>query len=64
MSDLERKYLTMFGELPTLMMTMSYEDDIYQILMKEALENREPITDDKLNRYIERYNIKYDVDSE
>ena len=62
MSDLERKYLTMFGELPTLMMTMSYEDDIYQILMKEALENREPITDDKLNRYIERYNIKYDVD--
>lgn len=60
--ELLRKYLEMFDELPPLLMSFSYNHPIYLKLMKQAIENNEPITAQKVEQEIEKNGIKYDVD--
>lgn len=61
MNELKSKYFAMFGELPPLMMTMGYENKVYKILMEQAIATNEPITQETLNNYIEKNNVKFDV---
>ncbi|MCR5350794.1 MAG: hypothetical protein K6E20_07380 [Acholeplasmatales bacterium] len=56
------EYHNKFGELPPLEMCLSYNHPMYQKLMKQALKTGEPITAEQIDEYIEKHNIKYDMD--
>ena len=58
MNQIIKEYFDEFGEFPPLIMTTTYEDEIYQKLMKKAIERVERITDDELNEAFK--NVKYD----
>ena len=47
MNQIIKEYFDEFGEFPPLIMTTTYEDEIYQKLMKKAIERGERITDDE-----------------
>ncbi len=51
------EYQDKFGELPPLEMCLSYNHTMYQKLMKQALK-----TGEQIDEYIEKHNIKYDMD--
>lgn len=58
MNKILEDYYLEFEEFPPLIMTSSYESDIYQNLMKKAIKRGERITDDELNEAFEK--VKYD----
>lgn len=53
------QYIKRFGEKPPKLMTTNYNNEIYQRLMKEALEDNIPITWEDVEEAFE--NTQYDV---
>ena len=58
-NKLLEEYRLEFFENPPLAITISYEDEVYQKLMEEALRTREKITPEKLDEELK--DIQYDV---
>lgn len=61
MDNLKAYYL-IFGEFPILPKTMSYEDEVMQDLISQAIINNEKITPADIDDYIKKNNIVFDID--
>lgn len=59
--ELLDEYLMIFDDFPPMLACVTYKDEMYQELMKEAIRNRKPITLDVLNDYVDKHDIKFDV---
>lgn len=57
-NELLNKYFMKFGELPPIMMTQTYESDLYQIAMEYAIENNEKLTYENIDKF---FNNNYDL---
>lgn len=57
--DILKQYYMKFDEFPPKLMTVGYENEFYQKIMKEAIEENKPITTEILNT--KSANLKYDV---
>ena len=44
----EAEYYSMFNEMPYLLTTQSYENEDYQMLMKNAILMKKPLTKDDI----------------
>ena len=62
MDNLEKEYFRQFGDLPPLLKTMSYNSRVYQILMKQSIKDKTPLTMDIIDKFIVENNIEYDTD--
>ena len=60
--EVVNEYFLKFGDFPPLLMMMSYEHPIYQKLMKNALKTGIAVTADDIEKEINEYDIKYDMD--
>lgn len=58
---LKQKYISIFGEMPPLLMTMDYDNMVYQNLMQEAILKRKPIRVHDIENFITKNKIDYDV---
>ena len=52
-NDIAKKYLDMFGEMPFLLTTQSYEDEDYQVLMLIAINRGSPLTEEEIAEYFQ-----------
>ena len=59
--SLTEQYVILFDRLPPLLETMDYEDDFYQGLMFDAIMNDKPITEEDIEKALERENVIYDT---
>lgn len=50
MNKLLKQYVDEFGEYPPKLIMTSYGDNIYQQLLKDALEQHRPISKDEMER--------------
>lgn len=50
MSELLKKYVEEFGEYPPKLKMTSYDDSIYQQLLKDALDEHYPISKDDMEQ--------------
>ena len=55
------EYILNFNNYPPLIETFSYEDEIYQKLIKNAIDRNKKLTFEEINDYIEKNKIRYDV---
>ena len=62
--SLTEQYLILFDRLPPLLETMDYEDEFYQGLMFDAIMNERPITEEDIERALEREKVVYDTAEE
>ena len=53
-----KEYFEMFGELPFLLTTQSYDDDDYKILMIQAVNRGKPLTEEEIAKYFKN---DYDI---
>lgn len=59
--ELLDEYIITFRTTPIGIITIPYEDKMYQELMKEAIEKNKPITMEDINNYVDKHKIKFDV---
>ena len=57
MSSLLNTYIEMFDEYPPKLMMTNYEDEIYQRLLEDAIEEGYPITKDDVEAAYENISI-------
>lgn len=62
--SLTEQYLILFDRLPPLLETMDYEDEFYQGLMFDAIMNDKPITEEDIEKALEREKVVYDTAKE
>ena len=63
-NSLTEQYVLLFDRLPPLLETMDYEDRFYQGLMFDAIMNNKPITEEDIERELERSKLVYDTAEE
>ena len=51
--DVKKEYLFMFGELPFLLTTQDYDNEDYKVLMQNAINRGEPLTQEEIEEYFE-----------
>ena len=51
--DVLKKYYEKFEEFPFLLMTQSYEDDDYKVLMYMAIDRGTPLTREEICKWFE-----------
>lgn len=49
--SVKAEYLSMFGEMPYLLTTQSYDNEDYQLLMKNAILRGKPLTEKEIGSY-------------
>lgn len=59
---LEIEYIMKFHKLPRLIMTMSYQNEVYVDLMKKAIKRGTPVTSKEIDDEIERRHLYVDLD--
>ncbi len=57
MNNLLNRYVEIFGEYPFKLMMTNYEDDVYQELLRNAIEDGIPITKQDVEEAYEDYQI-------
>jgi len=57
MNNLLNRYIQMFNEYPPKLMMTSYEDDVYQELLRDAINDSIPITKQDVEDAYEGYQI-------
>lgn len=60
-NSLTEQYVLLFDRLPPLLETMDYEDRFYQNLMFDAIMNNKPITEEDIEKELERSKLVYDT---
>lgn len=49
--NVKAEYLSMFGEMPYLLTTQSYDNEDYQLLMKNAILRGKPLSIQEIESY-------------
>lgn len=62
--SLTQQYLLFFDRLPPLLQTMDYESKFYQDLMFDAIINEKPITEEDIEKALEKQKVVYDTADE
>lgn len=60
-NSLTEQYVLLFDRLPPLLETMDYEDEFYQDLMFDAIMQEKPITEEDIEKELERRKLVYDT---
>ena len=55
------QYLLFFDRLPPLLETMDYESKFYQELMFDAIINEKPITEEDIEKKLQKDKVIYDT---
>lgn len=58
MTQVLKEYFEKFGEYPYLLMTQTYNDDGYMILMLKAIDRGTPLSKDEIANFFEN---QYDI---
>lgn len=51
--DVKKEYYLLFGEMPFLLVTQSYDNEDYQILMQNAINRGKPLTQEEIEEYFQ-----------
>ena len=60
-TSLTEQYVLLFDRLPPLLETMDYEDEFYQDLMFDAIMKDKPITEEDIEKALEKQKVVYDT---